>query len=50
MALDFDRATNMLVRAQDGNDTVAVELYEAIRQHYISEHARFVTGDAQQNE
>ncbi len=49
-ALDFDHATNMLVRAQDRNNTVAVEFYEAIRQHYISEQARFVTGDVQQNE
>jgi hypothetical protein len=46
VALDFDRATDMFVRAWDRNDTVAVEFYEAIRQHYISEQARFVTGDS----
>ncbi len=50
VALDFDPAMDMLVRAQDRNDTVAVEFYEAIRQHYISEQARFVTGNVQQNE
>jgi hypothetical protein len=50
VALDFDRATDMLVQAWDRNDTVAVEFYKAIRQHYISELARFVTGDVQQNE
>ncbi len=50
VALNFDRATDMLVWAWDRNDTVAVEFYEAIRQHYISEQARFVTGNVQQNE
>ncbi len=50
MALDFDRTTNMLIRAWDRNNTVAMEFYEAIRQRYISEQASFVTGDVQQNE
>ncbi len=50
LAFDFDHATNMLVWAWDRNDTMAMEFYEAIRQHYISEQARFVTGDVQQNE
>ncbi len=50
VALDFDRATNMLIRAQDRNDTVAVEFYEAIRQHYIPEQSRLVTGNIQPNE
>jgi hypothetical protein len=50
VALDFDCATDMLVRAWDRNDTMTVEFYKAIRQHYISEQARFVTGDVQQNE
>jgi hypothetical protein len=50
VALDFDRATDMLIRARDRNDTVVVEFYEAIRQHYISEQARFITGNVQQNE
>ncbi len=49
VALDFDCATYMLVRARDRNDTLTVEFYEAIRQHYISEKARFVTGNVQQN-
>ncbi len=49
-ALDFNHATNMHVRARDRNDTVAVEFYKAIWQHYISEQVRFVTGDVQQNE
>jgi hypothetical protein len=50
VALDFDRANNMLVQARDRNNTVAVEFYEAIRQHYITEQARFVTDNVQQNE
>jgi hypothetical protein len=50
VALDFDRATDMLVRARDRNNTVAVEFYEAIRQHYISEQSRLVTGNVQPNE
>jgi hypothetical protein len=50
MALDFDHTTYMLIKAWDRNDTVAMEFYEAIRQHYISEQASFVTGDVQQNE
>jgi hypothetical protein len=50
VALDFDRATNMLVWAWDWKDSVALEFYKAIRQHYISELARFVTGNVQQNE
>ena len=49
VALDFDRATNMLVRAWDRDNTVAVEFYKAIRQHYISEQARVVTGPAMFN-
>jgi hypothetical protein len=50
MALDFDHVTNMLVWAWDRNNTMAMEFYEAIKQHYISEQVRFVTGDVQQNE
>jgi hypothetical protein len=50
VALDFDCATDMLVRAWDRNNTVAVEFYKAIRQHYISEQASFVIGNVQQNE
>jgi hypothetical protein len=50
VALNFDHATNMLVRDWDRNNTMAVEFYEAIRQHYISEQAMFLTGDVQQNE
>ena len=50
VALDFDCATNMLIWARDRNNTKAVEFYEAIRQHYISEQARFVTGNVEQKE
>ncbi len=50
VAVNFDHASNMLVWAQDRNDTVAVEFYEAIRQHYISEQARLLNGNVQQNE
>jgi hypothetical protein len=50
VALNFDCATNMLVQAWDRNNTVAMEFYKAIRQHYISEQAMFLTGNVQQNE
>ncbi len=50
VAVDFDCASDMLVRAWDRNDTVAGELYEAMRQHYISEQARLLNGNVQQNE
>ncbi len=49
-AIDFERASDMLVRARERNDTIAIEFYEAIRQHYVSEQARFAAGNAQQNE
>ncbi len=49
VALDFERATDMLVWARDRNDTAAVEFYESIRQHYIAEQSRFGTGKDQQN-
>jgi hypothetical protein len=50
MALNFDCAIDILVWAWDRNDIPAVEFYKAIRQHYIYEQARFLTGDVQQNE
>ncbi len=50
VAVNFDRASNMLVWAWDRNDSVAVEFYEAMRQHYISEQARLLNGNVQQNE
>lgn len=40
VALDFDRATDMLVRAQEREDTIAVNFYEALRQNYIDERER----------
>ena len=49
VALDFERATEMLVRAWDRNDTVAVEFYESIMQHYIAEQSRFGTSNDEQN-
>ncbi len=50
VAVDFDRAISMLVRARDRNNTTAVDFYEAMRQHYISEQARLLNGNVQQNE
>jgi len=38
---DFAAATDMLVQAQERNDTVAVNFYETIRQRFIDEQARF---------
>ena len=49
-AVNFDRASDMLVWARDRNDTVAVEFYEAMRQHNISEQARLLNSNVQQNE
>jgi hypothetical protein len=49
VALDFERATEMLVRARDRNYIVAVEYYESIRQHYIAKQSRFGTGNDEQN-
>ena len=40
VALDFDRATDILVRAQERDDTIAVNFYEALRQDYIDERER----------
>ncbi len=48
VAVDFERASNMLVRARDRNDTVAVQFYESIRQQYMDEQRRFgTTGGAE---
>jgi hypothetical protein len=44
VALDFEQATDMLVRAWDRNNIVAVQFYESIRQHYMAEQRRFGTG------
>ena len=47
-AVDFERASDMLVRAQDRNNTVAVQFYESIRQQYIDKQRRFgTTGNAE---
>ena len=50
LAIDFERTSNMLVRARDRNDTMAVKFYEAIRQHYISERVSLETSNVQRNE
>ncbi len=49
VALDLERATEMLVWARNRNDTVAVEFYKSIRQHYIAEQSRLGTGNDEQN-
>ena len=49
-ALDFDHATDMLIRAQERDDSAAIAFYEAIRQQYISEQARIVSGNVQLDE
>ena len=50
VALDFDRATDMLIRAQERSDTAAIAFYEAIRQQFISEQARIVSGNVHLDE
>ncbi len=48
VAVDFERASDMQVRAQDRNNAVAVQFYESIRQHYMDEQRRFgTTGNAE---
>jgi hypothetical protein len=42
VAMDFDRATEMLFRARERNDTIAVNFYEALRQDYIDERERIL--------
>ena len=50
MAIYFERASDMLVRAQERNDTVAMEFYEAVRKSYVLEQARFATSKVPRNE
>jgi hypothetical protein len=47
VALDFERATDMLIQAHKRDDSAAIAFYKAIRQQYISEQARIVSGDFQ---
>jgi hypothetical protein len=49
VAIDFERASDMLIWARERNDTIAIEFYEAIRQHYISEQSMFAAGNIQPN-
>ena len=49
LAIDFEHTSDMLVWACERNDTVAVEFYEAIRQHYISERVSLETSNVQLN-
>ena len=50
VAMHFERASNMLLRAQERNDTVAMEFYEVVRQSYVLEQARFATSKVPRNE
>ncbi len=43
VAVDFERASDMLVRTRDRNDTMAVQFYESIRQQYMDKQRRFGT-------
>lgn len=45
VAIDFDRATEMLIRARERNDAVGVAFYETIRQQYVDEQAAIVSGN-----
>jgi hypothetical protein len=44
VAIDFERATDMLIRAQERDNSAAIAFYKTIRQQYISEQARIVYG------
>ena len=50
VAIDFDRATEMLIRARERNDSVGIAFYEAIRQQYVDEQAAIVSGSVLQDE
>ncbi len=45
VAIDFERDTDMLIRAQERDDSAAIAFYKTIRQLYISEQARIVSGN-----
>jgi len=47
VAHDFDCATDMLIQAQERDDSAAIVFYKAIRQQCISVQARIVSGNAQ---
>ena len=49
VARDFAYATDMLVQAQERDNTVAVNFYELIRQQYSAERARFTLDNTHQN-
>ena len=43
VAIDFDCATEMLIRAKERDDTVGIAFYEAIRWQYIEKQAVIVS-------
>ena len=49
VAIDFDRATKMLIRAREMDDTAGVAFYEAIQQQYVKEQAMIVLGNVLQD-
>ena len=49
VAIDFDRATEMLIRARERDDTVGVAFYKAIQQQYVKEQAMIVLGNVLQD-
>ena len=50
VAINFEHASDMLLWAQERNNSVAMELYEAVRQSYVLEQARFGTSEVPHNE
>jgi hypothetical protein len=49
VAIDFDRATEMLIQARERGDTVGIAFYEAIGRQYVEEQAAIVSGNALQD-
>ncbi len=49
VARDFAYATDMLVQAQERDDTVAINFYESIWQQYSAKQARFTLDNTHQN-
>ena len=50
VAIDFDRATEMLIRVRERDDTVGIAFYKAIQWQYVEEQAAIVSGNVLQDE
>ena len=49
VAIDFDRAFEMLIRARERDDTISIAFYELIRRQYVEEQVAIVSGNVLQD-